>query len=147
VRSVGCVDIRSAPFAQLRPHVLYGILRLRAEVFVVEQDCVYLDLDGRDTDPSTVHWWIEDGATVVACLRTLREPGDGSRIGRVATRVSHRRLGLAARLLLAALPSVPRPVRIDAQSHLRDWYATFGFVLAGDAFLEDGIPHVPMVLR
>lgn len=140
--------VRSAAFAGLRPETLYGILRLRAEVFVVEQDCVYLDLDGRDTEPSTVHWWIEDrNSGVVACLRTMREPDGGSVIGRVVTHPSHRRRGLGARLVDAALPTVPRPVEIHAQAHLQRWYAGFGFRREGDEFLEDGIPHVLMFLR
>jgi len=143
--------VRSARFAELRPGALYGILRLRSEVFVVEQDCVYLDTDGRDTDPSTTHWWVEDGepGEVVACARLLREPGGGSQIGRVATRASHRRRGLGAQLVRAALALAvaPRPVVVHAQAHLERWYAGFGFVREGDEFLEDGIPHVLMFVR
>ncbi len=142
--------VRSACFAELRPDALYGILRLRSEVFVVEQGCVYLDADGRDCDPSTVHWWIEDpatGAGVVACARLVRERDGGSRVGRVVTRASHRRRGLAGSVVDAALRVAPRPVTVHAQAHLEGWYARrFGFVREGDEFLEDGIPHVPMVL-
>lgn len=137
--------VRSAPFAELRPHVLYGILRLRAEAFVVEQTSIYLDLDGRDAEPSARHFWIEEAdGDVVACLRLLREDRGGSHIGRVVTRASHRHRGLAARLLEAALAVAPRPVVIHAQSHLQRWYAGFGFVREGDEFLVDGIPHVLM---
>lgn len=144
---VAALTVRSAPFAELRPEALYGILRLRSEVFVVEQDCVYLDADGRDTDPRTVHWWVEDGGAVVSCARLLFEPDGGSQIGRVATRASHRRRGFGAQLVRAALAVAPRPVAVHAQAHLQRWYAGFGFVREGDGFLEDGIPHVLMFLR
>ena len=140
--------VRSARFADLRPDVLYGILRLRSEVFVVEQDCVYLDTDGRDTDPSTMHFWVEEDGDVVACARLLQEPDGGSQVGRVVTRASHRSRGLAGRVVDAALPVARRPVSIHAQAHLEGWYARrFGFEREGDEFLEDGIPHVLMVRR
>jgi ElaA protein len=125
---------------------LHGILRLRAEVFVVEQDCVYLDPDGRDVEPATRHLWIEDDGQVVACLRVLSETDGGSSIGRVATTPAQRSRGLAAELVKEALADTPRPVRIKAQTYLVDWYARFGFEVSGDPFLEDGIPHTPMAL-
>ena len=132
---------------ELSASALYGILRLRAEVFVVEQACVYLDPDGRDLEPSTRHLWIEDGdGTVIASLRVLHEPDGAMSIGRVVTATSHRSRGLGADLVKTALSTATRPVRINAQSHLAAWYAAFGFVGAGDEFVEDGIPHVPMVL-
>lgn len=144
---VAALAVRSARFAELRPDALYGILRLRSEVFVVEQDCVYLDTDGRDTEPSAMHWWVEDRGDVVACARLLFEPDGGSQIGRVVTRVSHRRRGLGAQLVRAALAVAPPPVAVHAQAHLQRWYAGFGFVREGDEFLEDGIPHVLMFVR
>ena len=132
---------------ELPATALYGILRLRAEVFVVEQECVYLDLDGRDAESTTTHWWFEtsDG-TAVAALRLLRNH-PGSQIGRVVTAAPRRGEGLAAQLLEQALRVAPRPTRANAQAHLEDWYARFGFAREGDEFLEDGIAHVPMVLR
>ena len=126
---------------------LYGILQLRAEVFVVEQDCVYLDPDGRDLEPTTRHLWIEDDGHVVSCLRVLAEADGGSSIGRVATTPAQRSRGLAAALVKEALVDAPRPVHLNAQTYLVDWYARFGFEVSGDPFLEDGIPHTPMVLR
>jgi ElaA protein len=126
---------------------LYDILRLRAEVFVAEQECVYVDPDGRDLEPGTRHLWIEDPeGVVVSTLRVLAEPDGGSAIGRVVTAPIHRSRGLAARLVRGALACAPRPVRINAQSQLADWYRAFGFVAEGDEFVEDGIAHVPMVL-
>ena len=131
---------------ELSASALYGILKLRAEVFVVEQDCPYLDPDGRDLEPSTRHLWVEDdGGAVVAALRVLQE-AEGSSIGRVVTAASRRSQGLAAGLVRDGLADAPRPVRINAQSHLVEWYGRFGFTVAGGEFLEDGIPHTPMVL-
>jgi ElaA protein len=134
--------------ADLTADQLYRLLRLRAEVFVVEQACVYLDPDGRDLEPATRHLWLEDGASgvVVAALRVLAEPGGGSSVGRVVTAPSHRSQGLGARLVAEALEGAPRPVHINAQSHLVEWYGRFGFVVDGAEFVEDGIPHTPMVL-
>ena len=133
---------------ELSASALYGILRLRSEVFVVEQACVYLDPDGRDLEPSTRHLWIEDeqGGAVIAALRVLRDADGATSIGRVVTAASHRSQGLAAALVQVAMQDAARPVRINAQSHLVEWYARFGFAVDGDEFVEDGIPHVPMVV-
>ena len=138
--------IREALAPDLPAAPLYGILRLRAEVFVVEQDCVYLDPDGRDLEPTTRHLWIEDGGHVVACLRILHEPDGGCSIGRVVTTPASRSRGLAATLVKEALQVAPRPVRINAQTYLVGWYGRFGFEVSGDEFLDDGIPHTPMTL-
>ena len=124
---------------------LYAVLTLRATVFVVEQDCPYLDPDGRDVEPGTTHLWLADGDTIVAYLRVLTEP-HGTRIGRVVTDPAHRGQRLAARLLDEALILAARPIVLDAQSHLVALYARHGFVVDGPEFLEDGIPHTPMRL-
>ena len=133
---------------ELPATALYGILRLRSEVFVVEQACVYLDPDGRDLEPSTRHLWIEDDGRVVAALRVMHDADGATSIGRVVTAPSHRSKGLAAELVRSALDTTPtRPVRINAQSHLVGWYAQLGFAVDGDEFVEDGIPHTPMAVR
>jgi ElaA protein len=132
---------------ELPASTLYGLLKLRAEVFVVEQVCPYLDPDGRDLEPSTRHLWVEaDDGAIVAALRVLASDAGGCSIGRVVTAPAHRSRGLAAGLVKEALADAPRPVRINAQSHLVDWYAGLGFVVAGAAFVEDGIPHTPMAM-
>ncbi len=137
-------EVRAAPFEELEPLTAYRLWALRSQVFVVEQDCPYLDLDGRDLEPGARHLWIERGGVPVATLRLL-EDGEGLRIGRVATLVAHRGRGFAARLVRAALAEAgERPVVLDAQSHLVDWYVTLGFVPDGRGFVEDGIPHTPM---
>jgi ElaA protein len=132
--------------ADLTPAQLYELLRLRIDVFAVEQDCVYQDLDGRDLDQDTRHFWIEDGAgEVVACLRLLAEPDGEFLIGRVVTAKSARRRGLANRLMLAALADIgDAPCRLNAQVYATPLYASVGFAPVGEQFLEDGIPHLPM---
>ena len=138
-------EVRWARFADLSPYVLYDAIRLRVAVFAVEQHCVYQDLDGRDTEPATWHGWVEDDGRVVSYLRVLNEPGDEV-VGRVVTEPAARGRGLGRLLMESALERCARPVRIEAQSYLLGWYAAFGFVPRGPEYLEDGIPHTPMVL-
>ncbi|MDP3967769.1 MAG: GNAT family N-acetyltransferase [Nocardioides sp.] len=147
----GSPDVRCASLAALDAATAYAIWRLRSEVFVVEQDCVYLDLDGRDAEPTTLHWWVPGGSPgqVAAYLRVLAtdEPGE-ARIGRVVTAPLRRGEGLAGALVAASVADLvargATRVTIDAQSHLEGWYGGFGFRRTGAEFLEDGIPHVPM---
>jgi ElaA protein len=142
------VDVRDAATADLDARTLYEILALRSAVFVVEQDCVYLDADGRDLEPGSRQLWIERDGTVVATLRMLRNPDGAIRIGRVATAMHARRNGLAEALMRRALELVPAgEVVLGAQTYLADWYGKFGFVRDGEEYLEDNLPHVPMRLR
>lgn len=138
-----------ARFDELSTEQLYAILRLRSAVFVVEQECAYLDLDERDRESQAIHWWTGDDAGVTAYVRLLAEPGGGSRLGRVVTDPRSRGRGLAAALIRAALADecAVRPVVLHAQAHLAGWYDGFGFRVTGETFDEDGIPHVPMTLR
>jgi ElaA protein len=142
------VQVRDAVVAALDPVTLYRILALRSDVFVVEQDCVYADLDGRDLEPEARQLWIEQDGAVVATLRLLRDPDGRARIGRVATAASARGSGLAAVLMNRALELAgDREIVLDAQTYLFDWYVRFGFVRDGADYVEDGIPHLPMRLR
>lgn len=158
--------IHTASFADLDARTGYLLWQLRQRVFVVEQKCFYLDLDGRDLEPETRHLWIEEDGLPVAYLRVLTERATDQparaesahesatghadrreelRIGRVLVAEGHRGRGLAERLMQAALNVVDgRPCRLDAQSYLVDWYRRLGFEPSGEEFLEDGIPHVPM---
>ena len=132
------------PFADLTPHTVYAVARLRQDVFVVEQDCPYPDLDGRDLEPGTQHVLLEDEAGVHGYARVL-DDGERWRIGRVVLARSARGQGLADRLIETALTVCPgRDVVLDAQSPLAGWYSAFGFEVSGEEFLEDGIPHLPM---
>jgi ElaA protein len=136
--------LRTARFAELDAAALYALLRLRVDVFVVEQNCPYPELDGRDVEPETLHVWLDQDGTPVSSLRILEDPG-AARIGRVCTAATHRGGGLSSRLLATALDLIgDRPVVLDAQAHLAGFYARFGFEVNGAEFVEDGIPHVPM---
>jgi ElaA protein len=136
--------LHRARFAELTPFDVYGLCRLRVDVFVVEQQCPYPELDGRDVEPGTVHLWFEAQGVPVATLRVLDEPG-GKAIGRVATAVGSRGQGLAGRLLTAGIGLCgDAAIALGAQAHLESWYAAFGFRRSGPGYVEDGIPHVPM---
>ncbi len=140
--------IRRAPLDALAPRELHDILQLRSAVFVVEQACVFLDIDGRDVEAGAEQLWIRDERGIAATVRILDE-GDGVwSIGRVATRRDARSGGMATRLMdeaIAVLDTRAVPaITLGAQSHLADWYRRFGFEVSGDEYLEDGIAHVPM---
>ncbi|MGH3588067.1 MAG: GNAT family N-acetyltransferase [Pseudonocardia sp.] len=134
--------------ADLSPAALYELLRLRVDVFVVEQAAPYAELDGRDLDGGTRHFWLGGSGSpepVLGCLRLLREPAVGFRIGRVCTARSVRGRGLGRQLMAAALAEVgARPCALDAQEHLAGFYRDFGFVPAGETYDWDGISHLPM---
>ncbi len=138
-------EIVSRSFSELDPETAYGLWRLRADVFVVEQECAYPDLDGRDLEPATRHVFARgvDGPT--AYLRILAEPDGTARIGRVCVAPTHRSAGLAARLMRAALDEIGAGVSVlGAQAYLQSWYERFGYVVDGPEYDEDGILHVPM---
>ncbi len=138
-------EIRVAALRDVDPVTLYKLLALRVDVFVVEQQCVYHELDGRELEPDALLLWAEVDDEVLATLRLLRDADGSARIGRVATAPRARSLGLAARLVERAVELAgERPVVLDAQSHLAGWYERFGFERSGDDFVEDDIPHTPM---
>jgi ElaA protein len=126
---------------------LYALLRLRVDVFVVEQKCPYPELDGRDLEPTTRHLWLGPSrGEPVAYLRLLADASGAVRIGRGCTAVAGRGAGLSRRLVREALDLIGdgTPCVLDAQSYLVDFYQGFGFEPVGEEFVEDGIPHVPM---
>ncbi len=133
----------------LTTSTLYDLLKLRVEVFVVEQACPYPELDGRDLLPETRQFWLEEDGEIICTLRLMEEHDDGRksfRIGRLCTSRQARGRGHTTRLLQAALAEVgSAPCRINAQTYLVDMYAKHGFKPDGDEFIEDGIPHVPML--
>jgi ElaA protein len=140
------LDVHDRP-VPLATDVLYAILKLRVDVFVVEQACPYPELDGRDLEPTTRHIWLAPPGHPdrPACyLRVLAEPDGMRRIGRVVTAPGQRGRSLAGHLLRWVLHVHPGPSVLDAQAHLQHWYERAGFDVAGPTFLEDGIPHVPM---
>jgi predicted GNAT family N-acyltransferase len=136
--------LRRARFAELTPFEVHGLFRLRVDVFVVEQECPYPELDGRDVEPATVHLWLEAGGEIAATIRLL-DDGASRAIGRVATASAFRGQGLAARLITEGIALCGDvPITLGAQAHLEGWYERFGFRRSGPGYVEDGIPHVPM---
>lgn len=140
------------PFEQLTVHELYQTLRLRSEVFVVEQQCIYLDADDKDQKAAHLMGW-QDGR-LVAYAR-LFGPGNyfpEASIGRIITAPGVRKTGLGVLLMREAIKAIHQKyghtlIRIAAQCYLERFYQSFGFQIAGPQFLEDGIPHVEMVLE
>jgi ElaA protein len=126
---------------------LQAILRLRAEVFVVEQDSPYLDVDGRDLEPGTTHYWVP-GERPPAYLRVLTEPDGERRIGRVCTAQEARGSGLGKGVMAAAVEDIgDAPSVLESQVHAKGFYERFGYAAEGDEYLEDGIPHITMRRR
>jgi ElaA protein len=128
------------------------VWRLRQDVFVVEQDCPYPDLDGRDLEPGTRHLVLTSAAGDVAGTLRILDDGATWRIGRVVLATSARGQGLSNEMMTAAVAAcsdldATRDVVLAAQAPLAGWYATFGFERDGDDFLEDDIPHTPMRRR
>lgn len=139
--------IAAVRFETLTGAEVYQLCRLRQQVFILEQACLYPDLDDRDLEPGTRHVLMTADGGLVGYARVLDDQTVW-RIGRVVLDPAVRGRGLADRLVRAALEVCPgRDVVLDAQSPLAGWYATFGFVLDGPEFVEDGIPHVPMRLK
>jgi ElaA protein len=134
--------------ADLGPRILYEILRLRVDVFVVEQACPYGELDGRDLEDGARHYWLGGHGhpePVLGCLRLLREPSGEFRIGRLCTARSTRCRGLGRQLMEAALGEVgDRPCVLDSQEHLAGFYRDFGFGPTGPTYDWEGVVHVPM---
>ncbi len=130
------------------------MLRLRNDVFVVEQRCAYPDIDGEDCRAVHLLVWLEAGGPLCGCLR-LFEPGpDGrqARIGRVATARAARRVGLGRWMMLQALARIDRRFAgavtgIDAQVEVEGFYRNLGFRRVSDGFDEDGIAHCTMLRR
>ena len=129
----------------LGTRMAYDVWRLRQQVFVVEQDCPYPDLDGRDLEPTTRHVVLLDADDVVVGTLRVLDDGDWARVGRVVVAPSARGRGLAAVLMDEAMALCgDREVRLDAQTGLTAFYAGYGFEVTGPEFDEDGIMHVPM---
>jgi ElaA protein len=140
-------EVHTARLDELTPRALLGILAVRQAVFVVEQSCVYPDIDASDAAADTRHLWIEDAdGVVVSTLRLMSDAKGGHRIGRVATHAGARGRGYSSALMRRAIELAGPPIVLSAQSYLVDWYATFGFEEDGERWIEDGIEHAPMRL-
>ena len=138
------MTVRVLGFDELDASTAYDVWRLRQQVFVVEQRSPYPDLDGRDREATTRHLLRERDGELVGYARVL-DDGAWARIGRVLVAPPARGQGYADELVRAALEIVgDREVRLDAQTGLRDWYASYGFQVTGPDFDDDGVLHSPM---
>ena len=137
--------MKVASFDELTSREAYALWRLRQQVFIVEQQSPYPDLDGRDLEPATRHVLAHDGDELVAGLRGV-DDGPHARLGRGVVTPAARGRGLARDLMAAALAEIgDREIRLDAQTGLTEWYSTYGFEISGPEFVEDGVAHRPMV--
>lgn len=130
---------------------LYALLKLRSDVFVVEQKCAYPDLDGQDLEGDTYHLMGWEDDQLMAYLRLLDPESQGGDvvIGRVVIAEQARGKGLGHTLMEQALKQAQRhwpetPIYLSAQAHLQAYYGRYGFNVAGEQYLEDGIPHIGM---
>jgi len=139
------VTLRRCLGNELDAAALYEVLALRAAVFVVEQDCPYQDIDGRDLVPGTLHILAEADSQLVGYLRVLSESDGTKRIGRVCSSPAVRGTGMGAMLMTDAVTAIGDTESVlDAQTYAQGFYAKFGYVVDGVEFVEDGIPHIPM---
>ena len=141
------MELTVKPYSELTAEELYGLLQLRVAVFVVEQACIYQDLDGKDR--SALHVWATDEQGVAGCLRVLPAgvQGETVAIGRVVSR--DRGSGIGRLLMQAGIEAAQKHfgasvIRLEAQCYARGFYEKFGFRQISDEFLEDGIPHILM---
>jgi ElaA protein len=139
------------PFQELTIDELYQITKVRQEVFVVEQECVFTDSDG--FDPSAFHLLIYDADKAIAGYARVLPAGtiyDKATIGRVLTIQKYRKTGLGRQVFGLAVAALyqylgPQPIKIQAQSYLLTFYESFGFTAISDAYLDTGILHNDMV--
>lgn len=138
-------------FNDLTVTELYGLLQLRSKVFVVEQNCVYLDMDGKDADAIHIMGMDADGNIAAYCR--LLHAGISYKeyaIGRVVTGPESRAQGAGRALMRQAIRYIEEewginPIRIGAQLYLKTFYESLGFAQVSDMYLEDGIPHIEML--
>lgn len=138
-------------FQELTPDELYALLRLRAEVFVVEQTCAFQDLDNKDQPSYHLLGYLQD--ELVAYTR-LVPPGisyTAASIGRVVTSPAHRKKGFGKLVMQESIKVCDQlfgknTIMIGAQCYLIEFYSSLGFVPSGEVYLEDGIEHIEMTL-
>ena len=137
-------------FDELTTTELYEILKARAEIFVVEQNCIYQDLD--DIDYRSLHMFYESDGKIIAYLRVFEKDSSTGivQMGRVLT-TTHG-IGIGGNLLKESIKQIkekmkPSSVYIEAQCYATGFYEREGFHISSDEFLEDGIPHVQMILN
>ncbi|MCR6721152.1 MAG: GNAT family N-acetyltransferase [Chitinophagaceae bacterium] len=143
------IEWRLRKFDELTTRELYVLLQLRSEVFVVEQQCVFQDMDGKDYDSIHLLGWVGDQ---LAASTRIVPPGVSyiyPSIGRVVTSPAFRGLGMGRLLMEQSIRETEnlfgkQPIRIGAQLYLKEFYQSLGFEQSGEVYLEDGIEHIEM---
>ena len=138
------------PFAELTPYELYSILQLRNEVFIVEQNCPYPDMDNKDLKSWHLMGFLEDKLMAYSRLLAPGISYSESSIGRIVSSPSARKTGVGKKLVKESIEQIKNlfktdTIRIGAQLYLKSFYESFGFVQDGEIYLEDNIPHIIML--
>ncbi|MBC2843902.1 GNAT family N-acetyltransferase [Winogradskyella flava] len=144
------IIIKTKTFEELNTKELYDLLQLRSEVFVVEQDCVYQDVDGKDQ--KALHVLGYKGQKLIAYTRIFK-PGDyfkEASIGRVVVKENERQHQYGYDIMNTSIKAIKHyfnesSIRISAQTYLEQFYNNLGFEAVGEEYLEDGIPHINMI--
>ncbi|MGL5069161.1 MAG: GNAT family N-acetyltransferase [Sarcina sp.] len=146
------MEFKIKKFDELTGSEIYEILKSRSEVFVVEQNCVYQDID--DKDKKSHHLFYEDKGRVVAYVRAIPcgVSYDEASIGRVITLKEYRGTGISKKLMLEAINFIEEcygetKIKISAQEYIKRFYEGVGFKQVTDSYLEDDIPHIGMVYQ
>ena len=143
------MDIIIKKFDELSLNELYKIMQLRSQVFVVEQNCIYQDLD--DIDKISYHLFIKGNNDMIkAYLRIFEKDKDIAQIGRVVTDEKERKKGYATKLMEKGIQLIKNEMKknkvyLEGQFYCKDLYLKLGFEIISDEFLEDGIPHYKMI--
>ncbi|TSE05149.1 GNAT family N-acetyltransferase [Aquimarina algiphila] len=138
-------------FDELSTIEMYKILRLRAEVFVVEQDCVYQDIDNKDQKALHVIGWKNENIVAYTRLFDAGDYFEKASIGRVVVSKNERQFGYGHDLIKTSINAIEtyyktKQIKISAQTYLKKFYETHNFKKIGDEYLEDGIPHIAMII-
>lgn len=146
------MEIKIKKFNELTTEELYKILRVRNEVFVVGQTCIYQDCDNKDY--SSYHFYVEEGNEVVGYLRIVNKgiSYEEMSIGRVLVKETHRNKGLSRKIMLEAIKFIEEKlnsteIRLSAQVYIKGFYESLGFKQVSEEYLEDDLPHVEMLYK
>ncbi|WML32898.1 GNAT family N-acetyltransferase [Clostridium sp. OS1-26] len=139
-------------FEELKVEEIYKILKIRNEVFIVEQQCAYQDCDSKDEN--SYHLYLENNGEIIAYLRILKKgvSYDEISIGRVLVHKKYRGKGISREMMLKAIKFIElnlneKEIKIQAQSYLVNFYGSLGFKETSNEYLEDNIPHIDMLYK
>ena len=146
------IKISVKTFSELTTVELYKLLQLRSEVFVVEQECVYQDLDGKDQKAYHVIATKDDQIVAYTRIFNVGDYLDQASIGRVVVATGERKHGYGLIIMKASIKAIEEEfketiIALSAQTYLKRFYSSLGFIEIGEGYLEDGIPHIKMIKK